>query len=199
MAKLESSLKNMVMSLAIISFGASAILGGVYVLTKKPIEDAAELKKTNAIKEVLPENANMKIGDPVEISIDSYSEKFTVYPAFENDKLVAVAVETFDNNGYGGQIKSMVGFDAEGKIVNYAILSMSETPGLGEKATSWFKTERNKQDIRGKKPSEESFKVSKDGGEIDAITASTITSRAFIASVKTAYNVFMEYQKQQNK
>lgn len=187
------------MSLAIISFGASAILGGVYVLTKKPIEDAAELKKTNAIKEVLPQNNNMKIGEAVEITLESYSEKFIVYPAFENDKLIAVAVETFDNNGYGGQIKSMVGFDAEGNIVNYAILAMSETPGLGEKVTSWFKTKRNNQDIRGKKPSEESFKVSKDGGEIDAITASTITSRAFLASVKTAYNVFMEYQKQQNK
>lgn len=199
MAKLNSSLKNMVMSLAIISFGASAILGGVYVLTKKPIEDAAELKKTNAIKEVLPQNNNMKIGEAVEITLDSYSEKFIVYPAFENDKLIAVAVETFDNNGYGGQIKSMVGFDAEGNIVNYAILAMSETPGLGEKVTSWFKTKRNNQDIRGKKPSEESFKVSKDGGEIDAITASTITSRAFLASVKTAYNVFIEYQKQQNK
>ena len=199
MAKLNSSLKNMVMSLAIISFGASAILGGVYVLTKKPIEDAAELKKTNAIKEVLPQNNNMKIGEAVEITLDSYSEKFIVYPAFENDKLIAVAVETFDNNGYGGQIKSMVGFDAEGNIVNYAILAMSETPGLGEKVTSWFKTKRNNQDIRGKKPSEESFKVSKDGGEIDAITASTITSRAFLSSVKTAYNVFMEYQKQQNK
>ena len=199
MAKLDSSLKNMVMSLAIISFGASAILGGVYVLTKKPIEDAAELKKTNAIKEVLPQNNNMKIGEAVEITLESYSEKFIVYPAFENDKLIAAAVETFDNNGYGGQIKSMVGFDAEGNIVNYAILAMSETPGLGEKVTSWFKTERNNQDIRGKKPSEESFKVSKDGGEIDAITASTITSRAFLASVKTAYNIFMEYQKQQNK
>ena len=199
MAKLESSLKNMVMSLAIISFGASAILGGVYVLTKKPIEDAAELKKTNAIKEVLPQNNNMKIGEAVEITLDSYSEKFIVYPAFENDKLIAAAVETFDNNGYGGQIKSMVGFDAEGNIVNYAILAMSETPGLGEKVTSWFKTKRNNQDIRGKKPSEESFKVSKDGGEIDAITASTITSRAFLSSVKTAYSVFIEYQKQQNK
>lgn len=199
MAKLDSSLKNMVMSLAIISFGASAILGGVYVLTKKPIEDAAELKKTNAIKEVLPQNNNMKIGEAVEITLESYSEKFIVYPAFENDKLIAAAVETFDNNGYGGQIKSMVGFDAEGNIVNYAILAMSETPGLGEKVTSWFKTKRNNQDIRGKKPSEESFKVSKDGGEIDAITASTITSRAFLSSVKTAYNVFIEYQKQQNK
>jgi electron transport complex protein RnfG len=199
MAKLDSSLKNMVMSLAIISFGASAILGGVYVLTKKPIEDAAELKKTNAIKEVLPQNNNMKIGKAVEVTLDSYSEKFIVYPAFENDKLIAAAVETFDNNGYGGQIKSMVGFDAEGNIVNYAILAMSETPGLGEKVTSWFKTKRNNQDIRGKKPSEESFKVSKDGGEIDAITASTITSRAFLSSVKTAYNVFIEYQKQQNK
>lgn len=199
MAKLNSSLKNMVMSLAIISFGASAILGGVYVLTKKPIEDAAELKKTNAIKEVLPQNNNMKIGEAVEITLESCSEKFIVYPAFENDKLIAAAVETFDNNGYGGQIKSMVGFDAEGNIVNYAILAMSETPGLGEKVTSWFKTKRNNQDIRGKKPSEESFKVSKDGGEIDAITASTITSRAFLSSVKTAYNVFIEYQKQQNK
>lgn len=199
MAKLDSSLKNMVMSLAIISFGASAILGGVYVLTKKPIEDAAELKKTNAIKEVLPQNNNMKIGEAVEITLESYSEKFIVYPAFENDKLIAAAVETFDNNGYGGQIKSMVGFDAEGNIVNYAILSMSETPGLGEKVTSWFKTDRNNQDIRGKKPSKASFKVSKDGGEIDAITASTITSRAFLSSVKTAYNVFIEYQKQQNK
>ena len=79
MAKLNSSLKNMVMSLAIISFGASAILGGVYALTKAPIEKAAEAKKTNAIKEVLPTNANMKIGDPVEISIPSYSEKFIAW------------------------------------------------------------------------------------------------------------------------
>lgn len=199
MAKLNSSLKNMVMSLAIISFGASAILGSIYVLTKEPIATAAELKKTTAIKEVLPKSANLTIGEAVEISIDSYSEKFTVYPAFENNNLVAVAVETFDNNGYGGKIQSMVGFDAEGKIVNYSILSMSETPGLGEKVTSWFKTARNKQDIRGKIPAEESFKVSKDGGEIDAITASTITSRAFLSSVKTAYKVFIEYQKQEKK
>ncbi len=197
MAKLESSLKNMVLSLAIISFGASAILGGVYVLTQQPIEKAAELKKETAIKDVLPKSANLKIGKEVEISLNSYSEKFIVYPAFENNELVAVAIETFDNNGYGGKIQSMIGFDAEGKIVDYSILSMSETPGLGEKVTSWFKTKRNKQDIRGKIPADESFKVSKDGGDIDAITASTITSRAFLNSVKTAYNVFIEYQKQQ--
>lgn len=197
MAKLESSLKNMVLSLAIISFGASAILGGVYVLTQQPIEKAAELKKETAIKDVLPKSANLKIGKEVEISLSSYSEKFIVYPAFENNELVAVAIETFDNSGYGGKIQSMVGFDAEGKIVDYSILSMSETPGLGEKVTSWFKTKRNKQDIRGKIPADESFKVSKDGGDIDAITASTITSRAFLNSVKTAYNVFIEYQKQQ--
>ena len=69
MAKLESSLKNMVLSLAIISFGASAILGGVYVLTQQPIEKAAELKKETAIKDVLPKSANLKIGKEVEISI----------------------------------------------------------------------------------------------------------------------------------
>lgn len=199
MAKLSSSLKNMVISLAIISFVSSAILGSVFVLTEKPIAKAAEEKKTSAIKNVLPKNPNLKIEKEVEISIDSYSEKFIVYPAYENGKLAAVAIETYDNNGYGGQIKSMVGFDAEGKVVDYAILSMSETPGLGEKVTSWFKTEKNKQDIRGRVPGEASFKVSKDGGDIDAITASTITSRAFLASVKTAYDVFIKYQNQQKQ
>lgn len=190
MAKMESTLKNMVLSLTLISLSASALLAGGYVLTKEPIEKAAQDKKNNAIKEVLPEG-DITIGEAVEIKLDGYEDAFVIYPAKQEDEIVACAIETYDNNGYGGKIKTMVGLDKEGKVVNYSILEMNETPGLGAKAGEWFK---EKGDIRGKLPSDESFKVSKDGGEIDAITASTITSRAFIESIKAAHKAYLKYQ-----
>lgn len=193
MAKMESTLKNMVMSLTVIALIASSLLAGGYVLTKEPIDKATQAKKDNAIKEVLPDKT-AEIGRAVEIKLDGFEDAFIVYPATKNGEMIGVAIETYDNNGYGGKIKTMVGLDAEGKVVNYAILQMSETPGLGAKASEWFKTKGN---IRGKNPADDSFKVSKDGGEIDAITASTITSRAFLASVKSAYNVFVKYKEQQ--
>lgn len=193
MAKMESTLKNMVMSLTVIALIASSLLAGGYVLTKEPIDKATQAKKDNAIKEVLPDKT-AEIGRAVEIKLDGFEDAFIVYPATKNGEMIGVAIETYDNNGYGGKIKTMVGLDAEGKVVNYAILQMSETPGLGAKAPEWFKTKGN---IRGKNPADDSFKVSKDGGEIDAITASTITSRAFLASVKSAYNVFVKYKEQQ--
>lgn len=190
MAKMESTLKNMVLSLTLISLSASALLAGGYVLTKEPIEKAAQDKKNNAIKEVLPKG-DITIGEAVEIKLDGYEDAFVIYPAKQVDEIVACAIETYDNNGYGGKIKTMVGLDKEGKVVNYSILEMNETPGLGAKAGEWFK---EKGDIRGKLPSDESFKVSKDGGEIDAITASTITSRAFIESIKAAHKAYLKYQ-----
>lgn len=192
MAKLESSLKNMLLSLTLISLSASALLAGGYALTKDPIDKAAQDKKDKAIKEVLPQG-NISLDKPVEIKLEGFADAFIVYPAREGEKLVGCAIETYDNNGYGGKIKTMVGLDSQGNIINYSILETNETPGLGAKASEWFKT---KGDIRGKKPSQESFKVSKDGGEIDAITASTITSRAFIASIKSAYKAFEKYQEQ---
>jgi electron transport complex protein RnfG len=190
MAKMESTLKNMVLSLTLISLSASALLAGGYVLTKEPIEKAAQDKKNNAIKEVLPKG-DITIGEAVEIKLDGYEDAFVIYPAKQGDEIVACAIETYDNNGYGGKIKTMVGLDKEGKVVNYSILEMNETPGLGAKAGEWFK---EKGDIRGKLPSDESFKVRKDGGEIDAITASTITSRAFIESIKAAHKAYLKYQ-----
>lgn len=190
MAKMKSTLKNMVLSLTLISLSASALLAGGYVLTKEPIEKAAQDKKNNAIKEVLPKG-DITIGEAVEIKLDGYEDAFVIYPAKQGAEIVACAIETYDNNGYGGKIKTMVGLDKEGKVVNYSILEMNETPGLGAKAGEWFK---EKGDIRGKLPSDESFKVSKDGGEIDAITASTITSRAFIESIKAAHKAYLKYQ-----
>lgn len=195
MAKSESTLKNMLLSLTLISFCASALLAGGYVLTKEPIEKALQEKKNAAIKEVLPKG-DIEIGKAVEVRLDGYEDAFVVYPAKKGGNFIGCAIETYDNNGYGGKVRSMVGLDADGKVINYSVLEANETPGLGAKVSDWFKT---KGDIRGKDPASEDFKVKKDGGEIDAITAATITSRAFLASVKAAYQAFIRYKEQQKE
>lgn len=195
MAKSESTLKNMLLSLTLISFCASALLAGGYVLTKEPIEKALQEKKNAAIKEVLPKG-DIEIGKVVEVRLDGYEDAFVVYPAKKGGNFIGCAIETYDNNGYGGKVRSMVGFDVEGRVINYSVLEANETPGLGAKVSDWFKT---KGDIRGKDPASEDFKVKKDGGEIDAITAATITSRAFLSSVKSAYQAFIRYKEQQKE
>lgn len=195
MAKSESTLKNMLLSLTLISFCASALLAGGYVLTKEPIEKALQEKKNAAIKEVLPKG-DIEIGKAVEVKLDGYEDAFVVYPAKKGGNFIGCAIETYDNNGYGGKVRSMVGLDTEGRVINYSVLEANETPGLGAKVSDWFKT---KGDIRGKAPASEGFKVKKDGGEIDAITAATITSRAFLSSVKSAYQAFIRYQEQQKE
>lgn len=195
MAKSESTLKNMLLSLTLISFCASALLAGGYVLTKEPIEKTLQEKKDAAIKEVLPKG-DIEIGKAVEVKLDGYEDAFVVYPAKKGGNFIGCAIETYDNNGYGGKVRSMVGLDAEGRVINYSVLEANETPGLGAKVSDWFKT---KGDIRGKEPASEDFKVKKDGGEIDAITAATITSRAFLSSVKSAYQAFIRYKEQQKE
>ena len=73
-------------------------------------------------------------------------------------------------------------------LVVYTLLEHAETPGLGAKADKWFQ-KGEKGDIIGKSPAEP-LSVSKDGGKVDAITASTITSRAFLLAVNNAYNAY---------
>ena len=92
-------------------------------------------------------------------------------------------------NGFAGPITLLVGFDEAGSIKGYTILSTSETPGLGVKAATWFQ-KGEKGDIIGRNPGEKALQVSKDGGDVDAITASTITSRAFLKAVNNAYEVY---------
>ncbi|MDD4528704.1 MAG: RnfABCDGE type electron transport complex subunit G [Bacteroidales bacterium] len=195
MAKLESSLKNMVLSLSVITFIASGLLASSYTLTKEPIAKAQKDKQSNAIKEVLP-NKQAIVGEKVEIRLQGKEIPFVIYPSFLNEEFVGAAIQTYSNDGYSGKIEIMVGIDKEGTISNYTILTSNETPGLGSKASQWFKTSKNDQDIRGKNPGKVNFTVKKDGGDIDAITASTISSRAFLASIRDAFEAFKKYQEQ---
>ncbi|MBS2100349.1 RnfABCDGE type electron transport complex subunit G [Carboxylicivirga linearis] len=189
MAKTESTLKNMVLTLLVITGVAGASLGSMYELTKEPIAAAKLAKQQAAIKEVVPEFNN----NPGEEVYEAQSkEGFTLkfFPAKKDNQLVGTAIETMTNTGFGGDVKIMVGLKPDGSIINYQVLEHKETPGLGTKMDVWFKTDKDNQSIVGKNPAKNNLTVSKDGGEVDAITAATISSRAFLDAVRVAYETY---------
>lgn len=179
MKKLESSLVNMVVVLTVISVIAGGLLAYINKVTQEPIAAINEKNLQDGIKKVIlgSETGELNVEQPVE------TDGFVIY---QTDKGTAVkAVE----NGFGGPLEILVGFDEAGNILGYTVLSTVETPGLGVKADTWFQ-KGQKGDIIGKNPGEKELSVSKDGGEIDAITASTITSRAFLNAVNHAYKAY---------
>lgn len=186
MKKLESSFKNMVIVLTVVAVVAGLLLGYVNKLTAEPIAQANAKALSDAIALVVPGFDNEPAANPDTIEVAGVTYK--IYKATKGDKFIGAAVES-SANGFGGALTVLVGFDADGKIIDYSLLSHAETPGLGSKAADWFK-KGGKGDITGKNPGDKSLTVSKDGGEIDAITASTITSRAFLNAVNAAYAAY---------
>jgi electron transport complex protein RnfG len=181
MAKKESSLKNMIISLVSISFIASLALGGVYIVTKEPIELAAIAKQQNAIKEVVPLFDSL---NSYKIMPAEGKDSLTINEAYMSGMLVGTAVGTYSNKGYDAtQIQLMVGFLPDGSIRNISVIQQKETPGLGTK----MKEPKFKDQFNKKNPAEFKLKVKKDGGQVDAITAATISSRAFCDAVDRAY------------
>ena len=180
MKKLESTLKNMILSLTSIAVVAAVALAGVNMLTEETIKAQKEAQKQQAISAVLPEHA--RIADAEQ------TDEYVIYRAYDaNEQYAGAAVQT-ETNGFGGKIKLMVGFDADNNIVNYAVLEQTETPGLGTHIVEWFKNAaKPAQNILGRK-ADGKLTVSKDGGDVDAITAATISSRAFLLAVNNAYN-----------
>lgn len=189
MAKLESSFKNMLISLFGVTLIASAALGLVNDATKDPIAKAEIEKQTNAIAAVLPSFEKL---EPVKKILPADGkdsiEIFTAINA--NGEIVGNAVKSYTNNGFSGYIEIMVGIDKENVIYGYQVLKHAETPGLGSKMNDWFNdTGKPGQNIIGKSLSNEKLSVSKDGGSVDAITAATISSRAFLDAINRAYSV----------
>ncbi|MDB4334946.1 RnfABCDGE type electron transport complex subunit G [bacterium] len=190
MAKTESTLINMVLTLLIITLIAGGSLGMVYKATKGPIAAAKMAKQQKAIKEVVPAYDNDPTSEMYNITSDEGYE-LKVFPAKKGSDLVGVAIETKTMKGFSGEVKIMVGLKPDGEIVNYAILEHKETPGLGTKMVDWFKdASKPKQNVIGKNPGQSNLTVSKDGGEVDAITAATISSRAFLDAVRIAYDTY---------
>lgn len=194
MKKKESTLWNMLWSLTLITAIAGGLLGYTYQLTEEPIARAAKASREKAIQQVIPTYDNSPLDEQMTYTVhNEYGETTaTIYPAKLGGKLAGAAVECSNNTGYGGEIRIIVGFEADGTIKDYQVLKHQETPGLGAKMGDWFRTDKNNQSIIGKSPEEYNFHVTKDSGDIDAITAATITSRAFLAAVRTAYAAYTE-------
>lgn len=178
MEKLESNFKNMVIVLLAITGIAAAALGAVYEATKEPIALAKMQKQQAAIKAVVPAFDNDPVAEVAIYEVDGGQVK--VFPATKDGKPVGYAIETFTMKGFSGLIRIMVGVDPQNNIINYSVLDHKETPGLGSKMQEWFTT---KGDVKGLNPDKNNLTVSKDGGDVDAITAATISSRAFLDAI----------------
>lgn len=180
---MESSLKNMVVVLATITLVASAAVGGVYTITKEPIAKAKAAAVENALKQVLPA-FEATTSQTVEVN----DMPIIAHTATASGKAVGYAVESMSKNGFGGAVRLMVGFDTKGTILNINVLEQKETPGLGTKMAE----ENNPLllSFKDKKGYELKMTVRKDGGDIDALTAATISSRAYAEAVAIAYEAY---------
>lgn len=189
MKKLESSLLNMVLVLT----GVAVIMGGVLAfvnhVTAGPIEKQKQLALEKGIKTVMQaDNLTVTQTDTVKTNVNG---KEQVYIVYNNEKGAAVQSSTM---GFGGELKVLVGFDTDGYILGYTLLEHQETPGLGAKADQWFQ-KGQKGDIIGMNPGQKALDVKpvKGGqGDVDAITASTITTRAFLKAINQAYDAYFK-------
>ena len=194
MEKLKSNLPNMVGILTTVAVLCGGILAYVNDLTDAPRKEAAQNALNAGIEQVMGGKCKVEKSDTIIRTVDG---KELTYIAYKTDK--GTAIQSTDPNGFGGNLTVLVGFNNDGDILGYTILETAETPGLGAKADKWFQSVENggnseKSSIIGKNPAKNQLRVTKDndGGEIDAITASTITSRAFLRAVQEAYNTYAE-------
>ena len=168
--------------LTLISVVAAGALAYVNQVTAGPIEE----NKARVLAEGI--NSVLGVADAqVQNTTEAQDDNGNPVVLYSTDK--GMAVQAIDPNGFGGKLKVLVGFDDAGAIKGYTVLEHAETPGLGAKASFWFQ-KGEKGDIIGKNPGDGGLTVSKDGGTVDAITASTITSRAFLRAVNAAFKAY---------
>ena len=190
---MENSLKNMALTLFITTLIAATSVGMAYRVTKEPIAMAKAAKITSMLARVLPPFDNDP--DAEKQILDTDGIPVTVYPAKRGEETVGYAVKTATKKGFSGDIHLLVGFLPDGKIQNIQVLQHTETPGLGSKIVD----PNNVLVVmfRGNSPDDLQMSVRKDGGDFEAITASTISSRAYIDAVERGYKAMREYQKEE--
>jgi electron transport complex protein RnfG len=189
MKKIKSTLPNIVISLTCICLAAGVALSATNNFTKHVIAAIVEAEFQNAIRKVSPDYDN----NPVEERFDyAYmnNDPVAIYPAKMGGEFVGGAISSHTKNGFSGLIRVMAGFDADGKLLNYTVLEHNETPGLGTKMDAWFRADKSRQNIIGRDMKKGALKLIKDGGDLDAITAATISSRAFLEAINLAYDAF---------
>lgn len=191
MAKKESTFYNMLITLAGVTLISATSLGYIYELTKEPIAQARQNKNLAAVKQVLPAYTNDLLQDKYQLTTPEGTTLDT-YIAKQGDSIVGTAIKTYTNKGFSGQVWLVVGFATDGSILNISVLEHKETPGLGTKMSD----KAFLQQFIAKNPDTFSLKVKKEGGDVDAITAATVSSKAFCDAVDRAHKAFKKGEKQ---
>ena len=177
----RSTFGNMVLALTVICLVCAALLGLVQYVTADAIARTNQQKENAAIASVVPAFDNEPSAEKTAVG------ESVVFTARSGEAVVGYAVKVH-TGGFGGPLVMMVGFTPDGTVYNTSVISHAETPGLGAKITD--PEIQPRAQVIGKNPATTVMAVRKDRGEIDAITASTITSRAFLKGINLAYEVF---------
>lgn len=192
MEKMKSSLGNMVLVMVGFAVVIGALLSWVNHVTERPIAEKASRTLAEGIRQVMGGKQMTVVGnDTVVQTVDGKALTYVVHQVKGADGHPMGAAVESTSMGFGGDLKVLVGFDTNGTILGYTILQSAETPGLGAKAQDWFQRGQ-KGNVIGKCPGQKGLAVAKDGGDVDAITASTITSRAFLKAVNQAYTIYRQ-------
>ncbi len=193
--KMKSSFVNMVVVLGLVAAIAGTSLGFMYELTKEPIALAKAEKLKQALKLVSPDFEDVK--QFMVAPADNLGDSLFFYEVSKAGEQVGTTVKTWTDKGFSGRVWVIVGFLPDGTIYNTNVLEHKETPGLGDKAD--IKKSNWNQLFKGKNPANFKLIVSKDGGDVDAITAATITSRSYCDAIQRAYDAYMKHKEGGNK
>jgi electron transport complex protein RnfG len=187
---MKESLK-LILILTLICVIAGSLLAVVYEATRERIAAAERQEKLDALDAVLPEYDNQP-------DLDAWpgaetKTNYLFYVARKADQVVGVAFEVSTLEGYGDEIKIMVGIDPGTKrVLGIDIVKQKETPGLGAKI--------DKDRFKKNFPEQDAIHtdwcaVTKDGGEVEAVTSATISSRAVCKAVAYGLSVFKMHEK----
>ena len=183
MARIESSFRNMVIALTTVALVSALLLGFTHLQTAERIAENQAARQRAAIEQVLPEFNN----DPMEEAYEREEfERLRFHPATLDGEPVGLAIRSYSGQGYGGDIEVMVGFTPDGTISGVQVVQHSETPGLGDAIAR----DRFLQQFREMDPAEVDLRASADGGDIDTITAATVSTRAVADAVQRAVDAF---------
>ena len=178
----------MIMVMLTVSGISAGLLALVYQKTKEPIQEAQNNMIAEGLKEVVKTEFDNNPFDE-KISVKQGKNHFTLYPARKEGYITSIVMKSSSNKGFGGKMDVIVSFLLDGRVGDFKVINHKETPGLGSKVND----ESFRKNIQGKNPSSEGFKVRQDGGEVDAITGATISSRALIDAIQKAYEGYQKF------
>jgi electron transport complex protein RnfG len=187
--KRPSTLGNMILGLGLVALVASSLLAVVYSVTKEPIAIAKAKKLNEAIQLVSPAFNNDPAQEMYLLAVEG-NDSLVCYPIREDGVLKSTAIRTYSDEGFSGRFYIMVGLDVNGKIISTRVLEHAETPGLGDKMEKKKSTWSDQ--FSDKDPAQFKLSVTKDGGDVDGITAATISSRAFCDAIDVAYKSYLK-------